>query len=120
MGDGSPSPASRPTSQVLLTTQTGALGLLTPLSETQYRRLGVLQTYLTNQLDNHAGLNPKGYRAVDGERFGGRGIVDGSLLARWCELSSQRRVEALGKVGVDEWVVRSDIESVGGGGLGYL
>jgi cleavage and polyadenylation specificity factor subunit 1 len=116
----SPAPVVQPTSQVLLTTQTGTLGLLTPLSETQYRRLGALQTYLTNQLDNHAGLNPKGYRAVDGERYGGRGVVDGTLLTRWCELSSQRRVEALGKVGVEEWVVRSDIEVVGGGGLGYL
>jgi cleavage and polyadenylation specificity factor subunit 1 len=46
--------------------------------------------------------------------------VDGSLLRRWTELSSQRRQEACAKVGVDEWVVRSDLEAVGGGGLGYL
>ncbi|KAF2417221.1 hypothetical protein EJ08DRAFT_654574 [Tothia fuscella] len=107
-------------SQILVTTQTGTIGLLTALTETQYRRLGALQTYLTNQLDNHAGLNPKGYRVVDGERFGSRGVIDGTLLSRWSELSSQRRVEALGKVGVEEWVIRSDVEAVGGGGLGFL
>jgi cleavage and polyadenylation specificity factor subunit 1 len=88
---------------------------VTPLSEHQYRRLTALQTFLTNQLDNACGLNPKSYRLVETEtmRFGSRGVLDGTLLGRWCELSSQRRAEALAKVGVDEWVVRGDLEVLG-------
>lgn len=46
--------------------------------------------------------------------------MDGTLLKRWTELSRQRMGEALGKVGVEEWVLRSDLERVSGIGLGYL
>lgn len=76
-------------------------------------------------MDNCCGLNPKGYRAVEGGGssgggFGSRGVVDGTVVGRWAELSRQRQVEALGKVGVEEWVLRADFEVVGGGGLGFL
>ncbi|KAH7025390.1 CPSF A subunit region-domain-containing protein [Macrophomina phaseolina] len=114
-----PAPAGT-VQHILLTTQTGSLALLTPLSEQQYRRLGALQTYLIGALEHWCGLNPRAYRAVESEGFGSRGIVDGALLARWCELGSQRRAEGAAKVGVEEWVVRSDLEFVGGAGLGYL
>ncbi|KAF2146970.1 uncharacterized protein K452DRAFT_315154 [Aplosporella prunicola CBS 121167] len=107
---------------LLLTTQAGALTLLTPVDEQMYRRLGALQTFLVNSagLEHWCGLNPRAHRAVESEGFGGRGVVDGAVLARWSELGEQRRREACAKVGVAEWVVRSDLEFVGGGGLGYL
>lgn len=44
--------------------------------------------------------------------------MDGGVLRRWGELGSQRRAEACGKVGVEEWVLRSDLEVLGGAGLG--
>lgn len=108
-----------PLRHVLMTTQSGVIALLTPLDEQTYRRLGALQTHLTNLLDHPCGLNPRGYRAVESEDFG-RGIVDGTVLRRWCELGSQKRAEAAGKLGTEEWVVGSDLELVGGGGLAFL
>lgn len=56
---------------------------------------------------------------VESEGFGNRGVLDGGVLRRWGELSSQRRAEACGKVGTEEWVVRSDLEVLGGAGLGF-
>ena len=69
-------------------------------------------------MDHACGLNPRAYRAVESEGFGSRGIVDGGVLRRWGELGSQRRAEACGKVGVEEWALRSDLEVLGGAGLG--
>ncbi|OJD29457.1 cleavage and polyadenylation specificity factor subunit [Diplodia corticola] len=126
---------------VLVTSLAGSLALLTPVSEHQYRRLGALQTFLLGALEHPAGLNPRAHRAADyyqnqsgpggggGDAFGGGGgvgsggrgvVVDWGLLARWMELGSQRRAEGAAKLGVEEWVVKSDLEVVGGAGLGYL
>jgi cleavage and polyadenylation specificity factor subunit 1 len=115
-----PSSNSQPLQHILTTTQTGTFGLITPVSEPTYRRLIAIQTYLVNQLDHACSLNPKAYRNVEHERFGSRGMLDGTVLGRWCELSSQRKAEACAKVGFEEWVIRGDLEIVGGGGLGYL
>ena len=110
----------QPPQHILYTTQTGVLALITPVPEPTYRRLSAIQTYLASQLDHACALNPRAYRAVEHERFGGRGMLDGALLSRWCELSTQRRAEALAKVGVEEWVLTTDLEVVMGRGLGYL
>ncbi|KAE9968773.1 hypothetical protein BLS_005663 [Venturia inaequalis] len=115
-----PTPPPTAPNHVLVTTQSGAMGLLTPINETVYRRLGALQAFLTNSLDHACGLNPRGYRAVETERFGSRGIVDGTVLRRWSELSSGRRMEALAKVGVEEGELRGDLKGVGEGGLGWF
>ncbi|KAF2754100.1 hypothetical protein EJ05DRAFT_494539 [Pseudovirgaria hyperparasitica] len=112
-------PRSAP-QQILLSTQSGSLGLITPVDEAMYRRLGALQAFLTSVLDHACGLNPRAHRAIESEGYGSRGILDGSILRRWNEVSSQRKAEGLAKMGVEAWVVRSDLEFVGGGGLGYL
>ncbi len=110
-----------PPYQILVTTQSGSIALSTPLSEQVYRRLQVLQTQLSNTLEHACGLNPRAYRAVEGDGMGGRGMLDGSLLSRWVELGSQRKAEIAGRIGVENWVVRGDLEMIGGGGgLGYL
>lgn len=106
--------------QALMTTQSGALLLITPLDEPTYRRLGALQTHLTGVLDHACGLNPRVYRNVESEGFGSRGILDGGLLQRWKDMGSQRRADACTRVGAEEWQVRSDLEMLGGGGLGYV
>ena len=111
---------AEPLQQVLYTSQSGVLLLVTPIDENMYRRLSIIQVYLTNQLEHYCALNPKSYRAVRDEGFASRGVLDGALLKRWNELSSLRKAEVCAKVGVDEWVIRSDLEFVGGGGLGYL
>lgn len=110
----------QPLHQILHTSQSGTLALLTPLSESSYRRLSGLATFLSNTLDSACGLNPKAYRAVEGELGGGggtRGILDGALLMRWGELGEQRRREGLGKVGGDEWVFWGEREVLAGWGV---
>lgn len=110
-----------PPQQVLLTSATGSLALLTPLNEQQYRLLNTLTTHLTNTLYHPCGLNPRAYR-VDKDApvtEGGRTIVDGNMLSRWAELGSQRRAEIVGRVGIDEMGVREEIMGLRGG-LGFL
>lgn len=111
---------TKPQEQLLYTSKSGVLVLVTPIDENMYRRLNTIQSYLANQLDHPCALNPRAYRAVADEGLASRGVVDGTLLRRWNELSSLRKAEACAKAGVEEWVVRSDLEFVGGGGLGYL
>jgi cleavage and polyadenylation specificity factor subunit 1 len=108
---------------VLTASASGAIGLLTSLEEGSYRRLFALQAFLANTLEHAAGLNPRACRAVgpDAAAEGGaRGIVDGSLLRRVAELGLTRRSDALARAGMDPWQLRSDLEILGGGGLGYL
>jgi cleavage and polyadenylation specificity factor subunit 1 len=114
--------ATIPDHEILITTNTGSLALLSPLSESQYRRLGTLASHLMNTLYHACGLNPRAYRidrdAPEG-MVGGRTIVDGSMLLRWTELGSQRRAEIAGRLGVDVEEVRDELVALMGG-LGYL
>jgi len=117
-----PDSPSNPPQALLLTLSTGAIGLLTPLSEAQYRRLSTLANHLSNTLYHAAGMNPKAYRIAANAPeaiIGGRPIVDGNVLWRWMELGAQRRAEVAGRVGVDQETVRDDLEEIGGA-LGYL
>lgn len=115
-------PETQPLYHVLTTTQTGCIGLITPLDEATYRRLGALQAQLSSMLEHAAGLNPRAFRAtVEAEGTGARGgVIDGGLIQRIVELGALRRSEVLGRAGGDVWGLRSDLEIVGGGGLGYL
>ena len=135
----STSSIQEPLHQILHTTQSGTLALLTPLPESSYRRLSGLATFLSNNLDSACSLNPRAYRAVENEGGGGggiggfygsggfpaggfggtRGVVDGNLLMRWGELGEQRRREGLGKVGLggEEWRFRAEREILIGRGV---
>lgn len=117
-----PSEPTNPASGLLITLASGAIGVLTPLSEQQYRRLNALSNHLSNILYHPAGLNPKAYRissTAPETVIGGRQIVDGSSVWRWLELGSQKRAEVAGRVGVDAETVREDLVEIAGG-LGYL
>lgn len=107
---------------ILTTSTSGSIALLTPLDEPSYRRLSALQTHLTSILEHPAGLNPRAYRNVEADSFGGArgGVVDGSLIRRIVELGAARRAEVLSRAGADGWGLRSDLEILGGGGLGVL
>lgn len=111
-----------PEHEILISDNTGAISLLTPLSEAQYRRMNTLSSHLTNTLFHACGLNPRAYRAgkeaPDG-MLGGRTIVDGSMVLRWLELGTQRRSEVAGRVGMDAEEVRDDLKALSSG-LGYL
>lgn len=111
---------ARPSECILVTTQSGSMALVVPLDEQLYRRLGALQNYLNGILDHPCGLNPRSYRAVEGEGFGGRGVLDGQVLLRWGMLSSQRKNEACVRVGADAWQMKADLAMISGSGLDYL
>ncbi|PGG98566.1 hypothetical protein AJ79_08819 [Helicocarpus griseus UAMH5409] len=112
--------SSGPLHQVLVTSETGSIALITPLSETSYRRLSALQSQLINTLPHPCGLNPRAFRAIESDGIGGRGMVDGDLLQRWLDLGTQRKAEMASRVGADMWEIRADLEAIGRGGLGYL
>lgn len=95
--------------------------MLTPLSESTYRRLSSLATYLANTLDPVCGLNPKGFRlagAADGAEKGG-GVVDGNLIMRFGELGYGKQREGLNKVSGEgeEWVFWGEREVLSGWGV---
>lgn len=106
--------------QILITTQEGGLALITPLSEQAYRRLSTLQNILITNLEHACGLNPRAYRAVESDGIGGRGMIDGSMVQKWLDQSSQHKSFMADKVGGSVWDVRADLEAIGGGGLGFL
>ena len=106
--------------QILITTQEGGLALITPLSEQAYRRLSTLQNLLIPNLEHPCGLNPRAYRAVETDGIGGRGMIDGNVVQKWLDQSSQHKSSMADKVGGSVWDVRADLEAIGGGGLGYL
>jgi cleavage and polyadenylation specificity factor subunit 1 len=112
--------ATIPEHELLITSSTGSIALLSPLNEIQYRKMSTLAVQLANTLYHACGLNPRAYR-VGGrdEVVGGRAIVDGGMLLRWTELGSQRRAEVAGRVGVDVEEVREDLKGLMGG-LGYV
>lgn len=113
--------ATIPSHGLLMTTSTGSLGLLTPLTEATYRRLSTLASHLTNILYHTCGLNPRAYRAGggNGDMVGGRQIVDGAMVMRFWELSAKGRVEVASRLGVGVEEVREDLEALRSG-LGYL
>jgi cleavage and polyadenylation specificity factor subunit 1 len=114
------SSSTTPLHQIFLATQSGTLALLTPLTESSYRRLSGLATYLSNTLESACGLNPKAWRAVEGEMGSGvgtRGVLDGGLLMRWGELGVQKQREGLGKVGGEESVFWGEREVLAGWGV---
>ncbi|EER40763.1 cleavage factor two protein 1 [Histoplasma capsulatum var. duboisii H88] len=112
--------SSGPLHHVLVTSETGSIALITPVSETSYRRLSALQSQLANTLEHPCGLNPRAFRAVESDGIGGRGMVDGDLVKRWLDLGTQRKAEIANRVGADVWEIRADLEAIGKGGLGYL
>jgi cleavage and polyadenylation specificity factor subunit 1 len=107
---------------ILITGATGSLSLLTPISESTYRRLSTLQNVLVSSaLDSHAhyaALNPRAYRQIEADGIGGRGVIDGDLVRRWWELSTQARASASDKAGGSVWDIRGDLAIVAGGQAG--
>ncbi|ODH13612.1 hypothetical protein ACO22_07085 [Paracoccidioides brasiliensis] len=112
--------SSGPLHQVLVTSETGSIALITPVSEMAYRRLSALQSQMINTLEHPCGLNPRAFRAVESDGIGGRGMVDGDLVQKWLDLGTQRKAEIASRVGADVWEIRADLEAIGKAGLGYM
>ncbi|KAK5080047.1 mRNA cleavage and polyadenylation factor subunit [Exophiala xenobiotica] len=113
-------PALPTNHQVLIVTKEGAIALISPLAEQSYRRLSTLQTALTTHLEQPCGLNPRAHRQVETDGVGGRAMIDGEVVKRWLDQSSQHKYSLADRVGGTVWEVRSDLEAIGGAGLGFL
>ena len=115
-------PDSKPKTQLLLTHQSGAIALLTPLSEPTYRRLAALQNILmSSAIEQPCGLNPRAYRRAETDGMGGRAVIDGNVVRRWMELNSHHKANVADKSGARAvWEVRGDLEGVLGGGVGFM
>ncbi|KAL8753571.1 MAG: hypothetical protein Q9184_005382 [Pyrenodesmia sp. 2 TL-2023] len=79
-----------PPHTLLLTSPTGSLSLLTPLTPSTHRTLSALQSHLSSTLPQPLSLNPREFRHVEGaaagEGMGMRaGVVDGMVVRRWME-----------------------------------
>ncbi len=103
--------------QVLLTSQEGSVGLITPLPEQSYRRLLALQNILTANLEHPCGLNPRAYRAVETDGIGGAAMVDGNLVQRWLDQDSFHQGSMADKVGSTAWELREDLNEISGSSL---
>jgi cleavage and polyadenylation specificity factor subunit 1 len=107
---------------ILITSQTGAISLLTSLSLSDYRTLSALQAYLTNTISHPLALNAKAYRAVEADSsIGGRAILDGDILKKWMDLASWKRVEGVSRAGAEsEWEMQRLLNKIMGIGVGLL
>jgi cleavage and polyadenylation specificity factor subunit 1 len=106
--------------QILLTSQEGSIGLITPLPEQTYRRLLALQNILTANLEHPCGLNPRAYRAVETDGIGGAAIIDGSLVKRWLDADTFHQSSMADKVGSTVWEIKEDLNEITGDRLIYL
>eukprot|EP00730_Choanoeca_flexa_P003116 TRINITY_DN11293_c0_g1_i6.p1 TRINITY_DN11293_c0_g1~~TRINITY_DN11293_c0_g1_i6.p1 ORF type:complete len:1049 (+),score=221.50 TRINITY_DN11293_c0_g1_i6:58-3147(+) len=84
---------------LLLLTQEGATGLVTPLDETIYRRLEMLESRLVRSVTHTAGCNPKEFRAYVPSRWQPRlftqGTLDGNLIEQFFTLGHREQVSLL-------------------------
>ncbi|MCJ1285002.1 mRNA cleavage and polyadenylation factor subunit [Xylographa opegraphella] len=110
------SPNDTPASlhQILLTSQNGAISLLSSLTPSAYRTLAAMQAFLTNTLPHPLGLNPRAYRSAEADNtVGGRVMLDGDVLKRWKELGSWKRAEGMARAGLEaEWEFEGLLEGV--------
>jgi len=117
-----------PQTKLLFGATNGSISLLTPISDGQQldstsaeastsgsivgKRLGLLQGQLTRNFQHMAGLNPKAFRLVRNEYQSknlSRGILDGSLLSQFGQLSMKRQEEMTKQIGGDRRVILRDL-----------
>lgn len=129
-----PTPSNPAPHALLISTQSGALGLLTPIpstseySETIYRRLSTLSQLLSSSLEHSLGLNPRAHRAAETDGVGGRAVLDGEVLRRWVGMATHVRNGMAERVGGSVEEVVADLEgagvgisgAAGGAGLRYI
>ncbi|XP_044171683.1 cleavage and polyadenylation specificity factor subunit 1-like [Acropora muricata] len=94
----------------------GGIGLLLPMTEKTYRRLHMLQTKLVECIPHVAGLNPKAFRLVSGNRRSlsnaHRNILDAELLCKFIHLGTMERFEVTKKIGTTPAQILDDLMDV--------
>ncbi len=79
----------------------GSLGMLVPLQEGVFKRLGALHNRMVSTLGHFAGLNPKSFRGVRTSRWirEGHNIIDGDVVKQFSELDVAQQSELARKIG---------------------
>lgn len=98
--------------QVLIVTKEGAIATIVPVNEASYRRLSTMQTVLLTQLDQPCGLNPRAHRAIETDGVGGRATIDGQVVKRWLDQSSQHKLGLADRAGATVWDIKADLDAV--------
>jgi len=89
----------------------GSLSSLTPVDESVFKRLQLLQGQLTRNIQHFAGLNPKAFRIVRNDYVSkplSKGILDGNLLAAFEGLPITGQDETTRQIGTERAVVLRD------------
>jgi len=89
----------------------GSITCLTPVDESTFKRLQLLQGQLTRNIQHVAGLNPKTLRMVRNDTVSkplSKGILDGNLLAYFEGLSLTKQDEVTRPIGTDRSTVTQD------------
>ncbi|KAF8633074.1 hypothetical protein AX15_001523 [Amanita polypyramis BW_CC] len=95
----------------------GSLSSLTPVDETAFKRLQLLQGQLTRNMQHVAGLNPKAFRIMRNDKMSkplSKGILDGNLLRYFEALPITRQQEITKEIGIDRREVIKDWIGIGG------
>ncbi|KAF8600601.1 hypothetical protein BDV93DRAFT_608605 [Ceratobasidium sp. AG-I] len=90
----------------------GSVSTLTPVDESQFSRLQLLQGQLLRNIQHVAGLNPKAHRYVRNDNVSrslSSGILDGNLLAAFEDLSVVKQVEVTQQIGAEREKILSDL-----------
>ncbi|KAF9057003.1 CPSF A subunit region-domain-containing protein [Panaeolus papilionaceus] len=100
-----------PQSKLIMGSPDGSLTSLTPVDESSFKRLLLLQGQLTRNIQHVAGLNPKAFRIVRNDYISkplSKGILDGSLLAHYEALPFPRQSEMTRQIGTDRLTLLRD------------
>ena len=95
----------------------GALTALAPVDEDAFKRLFLLQGQLARNVQHTAGLNPRAFRTVQNPRVAkplARGVLDGTLLAAFAELSLAKQEEITRQIGTERALIVRDFAALAG------
>jgi len=108
--------SSKNTHTCIFATLDGSFGVVRPLSEKIFRRLHMLQTLMSINISQPAGLNPKGARsarpqwtATNQQISSAKNIVDGNLVFQYLQLSTQDKVELAKKLATSRYQITDDL-----------
>jgi len=100
-----------PQSKLICGSTDGSLSSLTPMDESVYKRLQLLQGQLTRNIQHFAGLNPKAFRIVRNDFVSkplSKGILDGNVLAAFEDLPITGQNETTRQIGTERGIVQRD------------
>ncbi|KAF8719078.1 mRNA cleavage, partial [Rhizoctonia solani] len=99
-------------SSLIFGSSDGTIASLTPLNESEFGRLQLLQGQLIRNVQHVAGLNPKAHRYVKNDfvsRSLSNGVLDGNLLAAFEELPVSKQVEMTQQIGAEREKILNDL-----------